>query len=197
MLNIAQLAQVKARDPYVYESLRQIVSAINALGRATGVDPSGSIAQPDRIGGISALAANGIFDIAITDNSAVHRGIYYFAESDVSPNFNAPRVWFMGSSRNLRVSLGNLTLYWRGYSQYIGSAPLGAGHVWLATHRSGGRRICWSDAAAFFRQRNRYRAAGRQRIRHRAHAGDERHNGIAAPELVAIGDLKLVCSGAL
>ena len=90
MLNIAQLAQVKARDPYVYESLRQIVTAINAIGRATGVDPSGSILQPDRIGGISALAANGIFDIAITDNSAVHRGIYYFAESDVSPNFTAP-----------------------------------------------------------------------------------------------------------
>jgi hypothetical protein len=123
MLNIPQLAQVKARDPYVYESLQQIVSAINALGRATGVDPSGSIAQPDRIGGISVVAANGIFDIAITDNSAVHRGIYYFAESDTSPNFTAPRVWFMGSSRNLRVALGNLTLYWRGYSQYIGSTP--------------------------------------------------------------------------
>src|SRR5260370_1748774 len=123
MLNIAQLAQVKARDPYLYESLQQIVSAINLLGRATGVDPAGSIAQPDRIGGISVLTANGIFDIAITDNSAVHRGIYYFAESDTSPNFTAPRVWFMGSSRNLRVSLGNLTLYWRGYTQYIASPP--------------------------------------------------------------------------
>jgi hypothetical protein len=123
MLNIAQLAQVKARDPYVYEALQQIVSAINALGRATGVDPSGSIAQPEAIGGISVLAANGIFDIAITDNSAVHRGIYYFAESDTSPNFTAPRVYFMGSSRNLRVALGNLTLYWRAYSQYLGSAP--------------------------------------------------------------------------
>lgn len=123
MLTIAQLAQVKARDPYVYESLQQIVSAINLLGRATGVDPSGSIAQPARIGGISVVAASGIFDIAITDNSAVHRGIYYFAESDTSPNFTGPRVWFMGSSRNLRIALGNLTLYWRGYSQYIGSMP--------------------------------------------------------------------------
>ena len=123
MLNIAQLAQVKARDPYVYESLQQIVSAINALGRATGVDPSGSIAQPDPIGGISVLAANEIYDVAVTDNSAVHRGIYYFAESDTSPNFTAPRVWFMSSSRNLRVALRNLTLYWRGYSQYIGSTP--------------------------------------------------------------------------
>ena len=73
MLNIPQLAQVKARDPYVYESLQQMVSAINSLGRATGVDPTGSIAQPAPIGGISVLAADGIFDIAITDNSAVHR----------------------------------------------------------------------------------------------------------------------------
>jgi hypothetical protein len=123
MLNIPQLAQVKARDPYVYESLSQIVSAINSLGRATGVDPSGSIAQPANIGGISVVAAGGIFDIAITDNSAVHRGICYFAESDTSQNFTAPRVYFMGCSRNLRVALGSLTLYWRGYSQYIGSTP--------------------------------------------------------------------------
>src|SRR5438309_10697152 len=106
MLNIPQLAQVKARDPYVYESLRQIVSAINALGRATGVDPSGSIAQSDRIGGLSALAANGICDIAITDIYAVHCGLYYFAETVVSQYVSAPRVWFMGSSLNLRVSLG-------------------------------------------------------------------------------------------
>lgn len=126
MLNIPQLAQVKARDPYVYESLQQVVSAINSLGRATGVDPSGSIAQPAPVGGISVLAADGIFDIAITDNSAVHRGIYYFAEADTSPNFTAPRIYFMGSSRNLRVALGNLTLYWRGYSQYIGSTPSAA-----------------------------------------------------------------------
>jgi len=123
MLNIPQLAQVKARDPYVYESLQQIVSAINSLGRATGVDPSGSITAPSAIGAISVLATGGIFDIAITDNSSVHRGIYYFAEADTSPNFTAPRVYFLGPSRNLRVALGNVTLYWRGYSQYIGSTP--------------------------------------------------------------------------
>jgi hypothetical protein len=123
MLNIPQLAQIKARDPYLYESLKQVVSAINALGRATGVDPAGSIAQPAPIGSISVTAADGIFDIAITDNSPVHRGIFYFAESDTSPAFPAPRVYFLGCSRNLRIALGNRTLYWRGYSQYIGSLP--------------------------------------------------------------------------
>ena len=29
----------------------------------------------------------------------------------------------MGASRNLYLQLGNQTLYWRAYSQYIGSSP--------------------------------------------------------------------------
>lgn len=123
MLKIGQLAQIKGESPYVYEALVQLVAAVNALGRATGVDPAGSIAQPAPIGSVSVAAAGGIFDIAITDNSAVHRGIFYFAESDTTPAFSAPRVYFLGSSRNLRIELGNQTLYWRAYSQYLGSEP--------------------------------------------------------------------------
>lgn len=123
MLKISQLSQIKGRDPYLYEALNQVVGAVNSLGRATGVDPSGSISPPAPIGGVSVSAANGIFDVAITDNSAVNRGIFYFAESDTSPNFTAPRVHFLGSSRNLSVAIGNQTLYGRGYSQYMGSTP--------------------------------------------------------------------------
>jgi hypothetical protein len=123
MLTVPQLASIKNESPRTYEAIKQVVSAVNSIGRATGVDPSGSIAAPDPIGGISVVAADGIFDLAITDNSAVHRGIYYFAESDTSPDFTAPHVYFLGSSRNLRVSLGNQTLYWRAYSQYLGSQP--------------------------------------------------------------------------
>ncbi len=69
------------------------------------------------------IAADGIYDVAITDNSPVHRGVFYFAESDTSQDFTAPRVHFLGSSRNLRIALGNHTLYWRAYSQYLGSIP--------------------------------------------------------------------------
>src|SRR5437868_4536284 len=111
MLNISQLAPIKGSDPYLYEALRQIVGAINAVGRAVGVDPTGSISPPATIGAITVLAADGIFDIAITDNSSLYRGIFYFAESDTSPDFTAPRVYFMGSSRNLRIALGNSALY--------------------------------------------------------------------------------------
>ena len=123
MLKIGQLAQIKGDSPYVYEALTQIVNAVNSLGRATGVDPSGTIAAPAPIGSLSVTAADGIFDLAITDNSSLNRGIFYFAESDVTQAFNRPRVHFLGSSRNLRVSLGNQTLYWRAYSQYLGSDP--------------------------------------------------------------------------
>jgi hypothetical protein len=123
MLKIGQLAQIKGESPYVYEALTQIVNAVNSLGRATGVDPSGTIDPPAPIGMLSVTSADGIFDLAITDNSSVHRGIFYFAESDVTPAFSRPRVHFLGSSRNLRVALGNQTLYWRAYSQYLGSDP--------------------------------------------------------------------------
>jgi hypothetical protein len=106
MLKIGQLAQIKSDSPYVYEALTQLVNGVNAVGRATGVDPT---------------AADGIFDLAITDNSTLNRGIFYFAESDTTPAFSKPYVHFLGSSRNLRVALGNQTLYWRAYSQYLGS----------------------------------------------------------------------------
>jgi hypothetical protein len=121
MLTIGQLAQIKSDSPYVYEALTQLVNGVNSVGRATGVDPSGSIAAPSPIGSLSVVAQDGIFDLAITDNSTLNRGIFYFAESDVTPAFSSPYVHFMGSSRNLRVSLGNQTLYWRAYSQYLGS----------------------------------------------------------------------------
>jgi hypothetical protein len=34
MLTIPQLAQIKGRDPYLYESLKQVVGAVNAAGPA-------------------------------------------------------------------------------------------------------------------------------------------------------------------
>jgi len=110
MLKIGQLAQIKGESPYVYEALTQLVNAVNAVGRGTGVDPSGSIAAPLPIGSLNVTAADGIFDLAITDNSTLNRGIFYFAESDTTPAFHQPYVHFLGSSRNLRLALGNQTL---------------------------------------------------------------------------------------
>src|SRR5260370_7096304 len=123
MLTVAQLAPLKDRDPYLYETLVKIVSSVNATSQRAGVDPSTPAPAPSPIASVSVQASNGWFDISIADPSAARPGLFYFAESDTTPAFAAPRVYFMGASRNLYVQLGNQTLYWRAYSQYIGSLP--------------------------------------------------------------------------
>jgi len=123
MLLLPQLKTIQSSNPKLADSLQKIVDAVNNLAVGTGVDPAGATQPPAQLAAISVLAADGIFDVALTDNSAVTRGISYFAESDTTPGFNAPHVYPLGPSRNLRIALGNLTLYWRAYSQYLGSAP--------------------------------------------------------------------------
>jgi hypothetical protein len=123
MLQLPQLKSVETGNPKLYTALKSIVDAVNNLGRGSGVDPSGGIAPPTPPAAISVTAADGIFDIAITDNSQLVRGISYFLESDTTPAFTQPHVYPLGPSRNARLALGNLTLYWRAYSQYVGSDP--------------------------------------------------------------------------
>ena len=94
-----------------------------AIGEGAGAGTLGSTPAPapSPIASLTVQAANGWFDISITDPSDSRPGLFYFAESDTTRAFGAPRVYFMGASRNLYVQLGNQTLFWRAYSQYIGS----------------------------------------------------------------------------
>jgi|SRR5689334_13988783 len=123
MLTVAQLAPIKDRDPYLYETLVKIVSALNSTSQRAGVDPSTPAPAPSPVASLAVSASNGWFDLSIADPSAARPGLFYFAESDTTPAFSAPRVYFLGASRNLYVQLGNQTLYWRAYSQYVGSLP--------------------------------------------------------------------------
>lgn len=123
MLTVAQLAPIKDRDPYLYETLTKIVTSLNATSQRAGVDPSTPAPAPTPVASMTVQASNGWFDISITDPSNSRPGLFYFTESDTTPAFSAPRVYFMGASRNLYVQLGNQTLFWRAYSQYIGSLP--------------------------------------------------------------------------
>ncbi|MGB7626142.1 MAG: hypothetical protein WBL75_05740, partial [Candidatus Acidiferrum sp.] len=123
MLTVAQLAPIKDRDPYLYETLTKIVASVNATSQSAGVDPSTPAPAPTAIASINVQASNGWFDVSVTDPSNSRPGLYYFAESDTTPAFSSPRVYFMGASRNLYTQLGNQTLYWRAYSQYVGSLP--------------------------------------------------------------------------
>jgi len=69
MLTVAQLAPLKDRDPYLYETLVKIVSSVNATSQRAGVDPSTPAPAPSPIAAVSVQASNGWFDIS------VHRSI--------------------------------------------------------------------------------------------------------------------------
>ncbi len=123
MLQLPQLKHIESSDPRLYDALNKIVAAVNNLGVGVGVDPAGTTPAPTPVAAVSVAASGGIFEVAITDNSPLVRGISYFVESDTTPAFTQPHVYSLGPSRNTRLSLGNLTLYWRAYSQYLGSVP--------------------------------------------------------------------------
>lgn len=123
MLQIPEIESARQIDARLYESLKKIIAAINALGMRTGVDPHGTVATPTPPSSISVSAADGIFDIAIGDSSNPMHGINYFLESAPNAAFLNPTVYDLGATRNARLQLGNQTLYWRAYSQYLGSNP--------------------------------------------------------------------------
>src|SRR5260370_3756045 len=103
MLTVAQLAPLKDRDPYLYETLVKIVSSVNATSQRAGVDPSTPAPAPSPIATVSVQASNGWFDISITDPSHAQPGLCYFAGSHTAPAFSAPTAHFIGSSRILHV----------------------------------------------------------------------------------------------
>ena len=53
MLTVAQLAPLKDRDPYLYETLTKIVSAVNSASQAAGVDSSTPSPAPTSVASIS------------------------------------------------------------------------------------------------------------------------------------------------
>jgi len=121
MLSIPNLEQIRDENPYTYEAMKKIVAAVNALARTAGLDPEGNAAAPAAIGSVGVSAANGMFDVAIVDKSPVRKAIHYFLEYDTQASFPNPRPIYLGPTRNISVFLGNQTLYFRAYSQYLGS----------------------------------------------------------------------------
>jgi hypothetical protein len=123
MLNPPQLAVIKDRDPYLYETLTQIVDEVNGIASQTG-SSANQLAAPPNIAALNVVAMNGQFTIAITDpagQAQPNLGLHYFLEYDTNPAFPNPTVEDIGPSRGKSLQLGNLTLYWRAYSGFRNS----------------------------------------------------------------------------
>lgn len=121
--NANYLRRNEIKDPALREALDDIASKIHAGLQQVNATPDGQTPTPPAISGINVLGADGIFDVQLQDNNNVARGIRYFLEYSLTPNFQQPTVIDMGTTRNWRGHLGNQTFYWRGFSQYPTSKP--------------------------------------------------------------------------
>lgn len=121
MLTLPHLGKIESKDPFLGETIRDLLNAVNSHGVAVGVDPSGpAFPTPTAPASLTVTAQNGFFDAIINDSNP-QRGLVYFLDWSTLPNFGAPRTIALGPARTEYKQLGSQTLYWRCYSQYQGS----------------------------------------------------------------------------
>jgi hypothetical protein len=142
MLDLSKHTQaIQVRDRETAAAFRLVEDAINRLGRSAGASPVGDVAQPAPIQAVNVKVSGETAHVTITDNSALSRNIHYFLEYANEPNFLAPHVEHLGTSRGRVLSLpanddtgAPQSYYFRGYSQYPGSKP--SPHVLLGPQGS-------------------------------------------------------------
>jgi hypothetical protein len=119
-LSARGLDQMRGTMPQVYESLKDIVNAVNQLSQTAGIAPKGATATPQNLSALNVTAADGIFDAQINDPSPA-RGENYFLEWDENQSFSNAKTIPLNVGRSWRGQLGARTLYFRTYKQLPGS----------------------------------------------------------------------------
>ena len=122
-LNLPNLEWIRQKDPRLLETILALSQHVENLSNNSVASTQSDYPAPSNIGAVNVTAADGIHDVKITDNAVIRRGVNYFLEYATEPHFTNPIVVHIGTSRNWRGYLGNLTTYWRAYSQYPGSKP--------------------------------------------------------------------------
>lgn len=120
--NLPYIRRIPIIGARLYEALNAVQTQSQATEQQTNANPSGQPAPPPAINGVHvSTGPGGEFQIAITDNGQVARGVNYWVEHADDPSFTNPHVIDLGQSRNHSVYLGSQSLYWRAYSSYIAS----------------------------------------------------------------------------
>jgi hypothetical protein len=134
------LASLMSRDPDNGLLIKQIISAVNALGRTLGADPVGRTESPTPINTINVKGnlTDGIINcpgellhFTLQHNGETTIGTHYFAEIATESSFLQPHVIDMGASRTHTMTLPTYldngstkqSYYIRAYAQGRGSLP--------------------------------------------------------------------------
>lgn len=117
--DIPNKAYIRSLDPRLFEAFMGVVGGIRNLETQGNFSGMSAPPTPPAVNGLKVTTGpGGEFQLAITDNGQVSRGINYWAEHDTSPDFSNPHIIDMGQSRNYNIHMGAQSLYWRAYSSY-------------------------------------------------------------------------------
>lgn len=124
MLNLRRLQEIRQKDPHLGETIDDLQRAVNRVASQLGVEPNGVVSKPDKPVKLEVVAADGFYDVKIVDPSPkTARPLFYFLEYATDAKFTNPMSVFMGTSRSMRLALGNQQLFFRAFSQHFGSSP--------------------------------------------------------------------------
>ena len=126
MISVKNLNYIRSLPdfgPKLAEALQGLAVDAGTLEQQVNGNASGEPTPPPAINGISVTGQNGHFNIALTDNNQIYRGIRYYVEHADNPHFTSSHVVPLHDSRNINLFLGNVTRYFRAYSAYPASGP--------------------------------------------------------------------------
>ncbi len=110
--------------PELADEFSKFELAFNTVNQQTNANPLGPVEPPPQVSGVAVVPkGGGVHQVTIQDNNPVNRGISYFAEYSLDPNFSTFTVVPMGPSRQLDVPAGTGDLSWRVYSAYQTGGP--------------------------------------------------------------------------
>lgn len=107
----------------LYEALQDIDGQNQTLAQQVNGNPKGLPKAPPSIAGLSVVAQDGFFNIAIQHQADFYRGVNYTVEHADNPHFTDPHSIDLGSSRMHTINLGAATRYWRASASYASSPP--------------------------------------------------------------------------
>jgi len=131
LLDLSKHTQaIQVRDRETAAALRLVENAINHMAKSSGSSPIGEPSAPSPIQQLDVKVSGETAHATITDNSPLTRNIHYFLEYATEPQFLAPHIEHLGTSRGRIINLPTngddgtpQNYYFRAYSQYPSSKP--------------------------------------------------------------------------
>lgn len=93
------LTRLMNSDAITGSLVQKIITAVNNMGRNSGVSPTGQLPAPPAPESLSVKASGGYVHAVITHNAPIQKPMNYFVEYDTSPDFTQPHVVDYGTSR--------------------------------------------------------------------------------------------------